>query len=114
MRPKQSATCDEKRCDAGRTALDRTNDVPRHVTGHHHVTVIMALYVDYLRPDADSREQIPSSGTPDEALARDSVIGESHPAGRKLNDCFRPVLPHRRFGERWREHSERANGDPYE
>ena len=114
MCPKQSATCNEKGCDAGRTTLDRTNDVPRHVPSHYHVTVIVALYVDYLRPDADSREQIPSSGAPDEALARDSVICESDPAGRKLSDCSRSVLPHRRFSDWWREHSERANGDPYE
>ena len=110
-RLKHSATGDQERRDRAGTAVRRRTQVPRHVAGDDEVTVVRAVYIDEFGSDADPRQQVPSSGAPDETFAHDTVIRESDPASRKVHGGSRPILRDGQVGHRCRQQDEHDDGD---
>ena len=81
---KQTGADNDKRCDQRRVAIDRSDEVERHIARQHQMIVVVASDVRDFRSQADSQQYIDTGRSPDEAFRHDAIISEQQRANCEL------------------------------
>lgn len=105
-RSKQSASHDHERRDRSRFAIDRADEIKRHIAGQHQMAVILTLDVSDFRAEAHSRQDVESRGSTHKAFRHDAIVCKQKRSSRKFT-CRPGAL----LGGRWMRQQRADQGE---